>query len=81
MSLSPPDPVHEEGLSDNRKMITNEQLELYNKVVLSTLNSNKKNSKARVRFLGALRQAAMEAIAQSADGLHLPESTRNVVGV
>ncbi|XP_029588474.1 N-acetylneuraminate 9-O-acetyltransferase isoform X1 [Salmo trutta] len=75
------DPVHEEGLSDNRKMITNEQLELYNKVVLSTLNSNKKNSKARVRFLGALRQAAMEAIAQSADGLHLPESTRNVAAM
>jgi hypothetical protein len=61
-------------------MITNEQLELYNKVVLSTLNSNK-NSKARVRFLGASRQAAMETISQSADGLHLPESTRNVVGV
>uniref|UniRef100_A0A8C8C5Y7 Cas1p 10 TM acyl transferase domain-containing protein n=1 Tax=Oncorhynchus tshawytscha TaxID=74940 RepID=A0A8C8C5Y7_ONCTS len=75
------DPVHEEGLSDNRKMITNEQLELYNKVVLSTLNSNKKNSKARVRFLGASRQAAMETITQSADGLHLPESTRNVAAM
>uniref|UniRef100_A0A4W5LLF0 CAS1 domain containing 1 n=1 Tax=Hucho hucho TaxID=62062 RepID=A0A4W5LLF0_9TELE len=75
------DPVHEESLSDNRKMITNEQLELYNKVVLSTLNSNKKNAKARVRFLGASRQAAMETIAQSADGLHLPESTRNVAAM
>ncbi|CAB1350739.1 unnamed protein product [Coregonus sp. 'balchen'] len=72
------DPVHEEVLSDNRKMITNEQLELYNEAALSTLNSNKNNGKARVRFLGASRQAAMETIAQSDDGLHLPESTRNV---
>uniref|UniRef100_A0A4W5N9Q8 CAS1 domain containing 1 n=1 Tax=Hucho hucho TaxID=62062 RepID=A0A4W5N9Q8_9TELE len=72
------DPVHEEVLSDNRKMITNEQLELYNEAALGTLNSNKKNAKARVRFLGASRQAAMETIAQSADGLHLPENTRNV---
>ncbi|XP_038827583.1 N-acetylneuraminate 9-O-acetyltransferase-like isoform X3 [Salvelinus namaycush] len=72
------DPVHEEVLSDNRKMITNEQLELYNEAALDTLNSNKKNAKARVRFLGASRQAAMETIAQSADGLHLPENTRSV---
>uniref|UniRef100_A0A8C8F605 Cas1p 10 TM acyl transferase domain-containing protein n=1 Tax=Oncorhynchus tshawytscha TaxID=74940 RepID=A0A8C8F605_ONCTS len=72
------DPVHEEVLSDNRKMITNEQLDLYNEAALGTLNSNKKNAKARVRFLGASRQAAMETIAQSADGLHLPENTRNV---
>ncbi|XP_021415648.2 N-acetylneuraminate 9-O-acetyltransferase isoform X1 [Oncorhynchus mykiss] len=72
------DPVHEEVLSGNRKMITNEQLDLYNEAALGTLNSNKKNAKARVRFLGASRQAAMETIAQSADGLHLPENTRNV---
>ncbi|XP_029590665.1 N-acetylneuraminate 9-O-acetyltransferase isoform X1 [Salmo trutta] len=72
------DPVHEEILSVNRKMITNEQLELYNEAALGTLNSNKKNAKTRVRFLGASRQAAIETIAQSADGLHLPENTRNV---
>uniref|UniRef100_A0A3P9AG72 Cas1p 10 TM acyl transferase domain-containing protein n=1 Tax=Esox lucius TaxID=8010 RepID=A0A3P9AG72_ESOLU len=72
------DPVHEEGLSESRKMITNEQLELYNEAALDVLNSSKKNGKGRVRFLGALRQAAMETISQSADGLHLPESTRNV---
>ncbi|KAL0961885.1 hypothetical protein UPYG_G00332900 [Umbra pygmaea] len=72
------DPVHEQGLSDNRKMITNEQLDLYNEAALSILNGSKKNGRARVRFLGASRQAAIETISQSADGLHLPESSRNV---
>lgn len=74
-----PDPVSEELLSENRKMITNEQIDMYNEAAVSTLNSSKRNAKARVRFLQASRQAAMETIAQSEDGLHLPEGTRNVV--
>lgn len=78
--LFPLDPVNEEVLSDNRKMITNQQLELYNEAAVDVLNSSKRNSRSRVKLLAASRQAAMETIAQSADGLHLPESTRDVVG-
>ncbi|XP_076864917.1 N-acetylneuraminate (7)9-O-acetyltransferase [Brachyhypopomus gauderio] len=69
------DPVNVEKLSENRKMITNEQIDLYNAAALAALSS-KRNT--RVKFLGASRQAAMETITQSVDGLHLPEGTRNV---
>ncbi|XP_062385926.1 N-acetylneuraminate 9-O-acetyltransferase [Sardina pilchardus] len=72
------DPVSEELLSDSRKMITNEQIDMYNEAAVSALNSSKRNAKARIRFLEASRQAAMETIATSDDGLHLPEGTRDV---
>uniref|UniRef100_A0A3Q3XJ33 Cas1p 10 TM acyl transferase domain-containing protein n=1 Tax=Mola mola TaxID=94237 RepID=A0A3Q3XJ33_MOLML len=73
------DPVNEDVLSDSRKMITNQQLELYNGAAVDVLNSSKqRNGKSRVKLLAASRQAAMETIAQSEDGLHMPESTRNV---
>lgn len=78
--LHPVEPVNEEVLSDNRKMITNQQLELYNEAAEDVLNSSKRNSRSRVKLLAASRQAALETITQSDDGLHLPESTRNVVG-
>ena len=61
-------------------MITNQQLELYNEAAVDVLNSSKRNSRSRVKLLAASRQAALETITQSDDGLHLPESTRNVVG-
>uniref|UniRef100_A0A672SX68 N-acetylneuraminate (7)9-O-acetyltransferase n=1 Tax=Sinocyclocheilus grahami TaxID=75366 RepID=A0A672SX68_SINGR len=67
------DPVYEDVLSDSRKMITNEQINLYNEAVVGTLNTSKK----KVKFLEASRQAALETISQSVDGLHLPESTRD----
>nr|XP_019946256.1 PREDICTED: CAS1 domain-containing protein 1 [Paralichthys olivaceus] len=72
------DPVNEEVLSENRKMITNQQLELYNEAAANVLNSSKRSGRSRVKLLAASRQAALETIAQSDDGLHLPESTRNV---
>lgn len=71
------DPVYEDVLSDSRKMITNEQINLYNEAVVSTLNTSKK----KVKLLEASRQAAMETISQSVDGLHLPEGTRDVVSL
>lgn len=74
------DPVNEEALSDSRKMITNQQLELYNEAAVDVLKSSRADGSSRVKLLAASRQAAMETIAQSDDGLHLPESTRNVVG-
>uniref|UniRef100_A0A3B4XDE4 CAS1 domain containing 1 n=1 Tax=Seriola lalandi dorsalis TaxID=1841481 RepID=A0A3B4XDE4_SERLL len=72
------DPVNEEVLSENRKMITNQQLELYNEAAADVLNSSKRNGRSRVKLLAASRQAALETITLSDDGLHLPESTRNV---
>ncbi|MED6257468.1 N-acetylneuraminate 9-O-acetyltransferase [Ataeniobius toweri] len=71
------DPVNEDMLSDNRKMITNQQLDLYNEVALEVLKSSKYR-RSRVKLLAAARQAALETIINSDDGLHLPESTRNV---
>lgn len=61
-------------------MITNQQLDMYNEAAVDVLNSSKRNGRSQVRLLAASRQAAMETITQSDDGLHLPESTRNVVG-
>ncbi|XP_024154845.1 N-acetylneuraminate 9-O-acetyltransferase isoform X2 [Oryzias melastigma] len=72
------DPVNEEALSENRKMITNQQLELYNEVAVSVLNGTKHNGRSGVKLVAASRQAALETITQSEDGLHLPESTRKV---
>ncbi len=71
------DPVYEDVLSDSRKMITNEQINLYNEAAVSTLYTSKK----KVKFLEASRKAALETISQSEDGLHLPESTRDVVSL
>ncbi|XP_067112087.1 N-acetylneuraminate 9-O-acetyltransferase [Osmerus mordax] len=70
------DPVKEEALSDSRRMITNQQIDQYNEAAAGALNSSGRNG--RVKLLAASRQAAALTIAQSADGLHLPEATRNV---
>ncbi|TSK31465.1 N-acetylneuraminate 9-O-acetyltransferase [Bagarius yarrelli] len=72
------DPVYEKVLSENRKMITNERIDLYNAAAFSALSGDHRNAKARVKFLQASRQAAMETITESEDGLHLPVSARNV---
>eukprot|EP00066_Takifugu_rubripes_P018521 XP_011607787.1 PREDICTED: CAS1 domain-containing protein 1 [Takifugu rubripes] len=72
------DPVNEEALSDSRKMITNQQLELYNEAAVEVLKPGPADGGSRVKLLAATRQAAMATIAQSDDGLHLPESTRSV---
>ncbi|XP_058475744.1 N-acetylneuraminate 9-O-acetyltransferase isoform X2 [Solea solea] len=72
------DPVNEEVLSENRKMITNQQLALYNEAAADVLNSSKRNGRSRIKLLAASRQAALETITQSVDGLHLPASTKDV---
>uniref|UniRef100_A0A3P9N1M4 CAS1 domain containing 1 n=1 Tax=Poecilia reticulata TaxID=8081 RepID=A0A3P9N1M4_POERE len=72
------DPVYEDTLSENRKMITNQQLDLYNQAATEVLNSSKHSGRSRVKLLAAARQAALETIINSDDGLHLPEGTRNV---
>ncbi|XP_048410768.1 N-acetylneuraminate 9-O-acetyltransferase isoform X1 [Stegostoma tigrinum] len=72
------DPVYEDLLSENRKMITNQRIGLYNDVTLSILNSSARSTAAKVKILRASKLIAEETIAGSLDGLHLPETTRDI---
>ncbi|XP_037692620.1 N-acetylneuraminate 9-O-acetyltransferase [Choloepus didactylus] len=70
------DPVYEDLLSENRKMITNEKIDAYNEAAVSILNSSTKNSKSNVKMFSVSKLIAQETIMESLDGLHLPESSR-----
>ncbi|KAM6201123.1 N-acetylneuraminate (7)9-O-acetyltransferase [Rhynchocyon petersi] len=70
------DPVYEELLSENRKMITNEKIDAYNEAAVSILNSSSRNSKSNVKMFSVSKLIAQETIMESLDGLHLPESSR-----
>lgn len=70
------DPVYEDLLSENRKMITNEKIDAYNEVAVSILNSSARNSKSNVKLFSVSKLIAQETIMESLDGLHLPESSR-----
>ncbi|XP_061885217.1 N-acetylneuraminate 9-O-acetyltransferase isoform X1 [Entelurus aequoreus] len=72
------DPVNEEVLSKDRKMITNQQLEKYNEAAVDALGSSKRLDSSRVKLMSAKRQAALETIGQTSDGLHMPDSTVDV---
>uniref|UniRef100_A0A3Q1MQQ4 N-acetylneuraminate (7)9-O-acetyltransferase n=3 Tax=Bos TaxID=9903 RepID=A0A3Q1MQQ4_BOVIN len=70
------DPVYEDLLSENRKMITNEKIDAYNEAAVSILNSSTRNSKSHVKVFSVSKLIAQETIMESLDGLHLPESSR-----
>ncbi|XP_054582158.1 N-acetylneuraminate 9-O-acetyltransferase isoform X4 [Eptesicus fuscus] len=70
------DPVYEDLLSENRKMITNEKIDAYNEAAVSVLNSSTRNSKSHVKMFSVSKLIAQETIMESLDGLHLPESSR-----
>ncbi|XP_045420320.1 N-acetylneuraminate 9-O-acetyltransferase isoform X2 [Lemur catta] len=70
------DPVYEDLLSENRKMITNEKIDAYNEAAVSILNSSTRNSKSNVKMFSVSKLIAQETIMESLDGLHLPESSR-----
>uniref|UniRef100_A0A8C6F5J8 N-acetylneuraminate (7)9-O-acetyltransferase n=3 Tax=Monodon monoceros TaxID=40151 RepID=A0A8C6F5J8_MONMO len=70
------DPVYEDLLSENRKMITNEKIDAYNEAAISILNSSIRNSKSNVKMFSVSKLIAQETIMESLDGLHLPESSR-----
>ncbi|XP_051033133.1 N-acetylneuraminate 9-O-acetyltransferase isoform X2 [Phodopus roborovskii] len=70
------DPVYEDHLSENRKMITNEKIDAYNEAAVSILNSSTRNSKSNVKLFRVSKLIAQETIMESLDGLHLPESSR-----
>ncbi|XP_030300391.1 N-acetylneuraminate 9-O-acetyltransferase isoform X2 [Calypte anna] len=71
------DPVYEEMLSENRKMITNEKIDAYNEAAVRILNSSSRNSKTKVKVFSVSKLIAQETIMKSTDGLHLPESSRD----
>ncbi|XP_054130165.1 N-acetylneuraminate 9-O-acetyltransferase [Melozone crissalis] len=71
------DPVYEDMLSESRKMITNEKIDAYNEAAVRILNSSSRNSKAKVKVFSVSKLIAQETIMKSADGLHLPESSRD----
>lgn len=73
------DPVYEDLLSESRKMITNEKIDAYNEAAVRILNSSSRNSKAKVKVFSVSKLIAQETIMKSADGLHLPESSRDTV--
>lgn len=75
------DPVYEDLLSENRKMITNQRIGLYNDAALNILNSSTRNMAAKVKIFRASKLIAEETMAGSLDGLHLPETTRDIVGI
>ncbi|KAM8982322.1 N-acetylneuraminate 9-O-acetyltransferase isoform X1 [Sarcophilus harrisii] len=70
------DPVYEDLLSENRRMITNEKISAYNEAAIGVLNGSTKNAKSRVRVFSVSQLIAQETIMESVDGLHLPESSR-----
>nr|XP_034492069.1 N-acetylneuraminate 9-O-acetyltransferase-like [Marmota flaviventris] len=70
------DPVYEDLLSENRKMITNEKIDAYNEAAVSILNSSTRNSKSNVKMFSVSKLIAQETIMESLDGLHLPKSSR-----
>uniref|UniRef100_A0A3Q2Y3X6 CAS1 domain containing 1 n=1 Tax=Hippocampus comes TaxID=109280 RepID=A0A3Q2Y3X6_HIPCM len=72
------EPVNEELLRKDRKVITNHQLELYNKAAVDALDAAKRNNRSSVKRLAASRKAALETIGQSDDGLHIPEGARDI---
>lgn len=75
------DPVYEDLLSENRKMITNEKIDAYNEAAVSILNSSTRNSKSNVKVFSVSKLIAQETIMESLDGLHLPESSRETVRI
>ncbi|XP_075348957.1 N-acetylneuraminate (7)9-O-acetyltransferase isoform X3 [Mycteria americana] len=75
------DPVYEDMLSESRKMITNEKIDAYNEAAVRILNSSSRNSKAKVKVFSVSKLIAQETIMKSADGLHLPESSRDTTKV
>ena len=62
------DPVYEDLLSENRKMITNEKIDAYNEAAVSILNSSTRNSKSHVKVFSVSKLIAQETILESLDG-------------
>ncbi|KAM4687283.1 N-acetylneuraminate (7)9-O-acetyltransferase [Discoglossus pictus] len=72
------EPVYEQLLSDNRRMITNDRIDAYNEVAAGILNGSNRNLKSKIKIFGVSRLISEEAMSESLDGLHFPESSRDI---
>ncbi|KAM4706036.1 N-acetylneuraminate (7)9-O-acetyltransferase isoform 3-T3 [Rhinophrynus dorsalis] len=75
------DPVYEQLLSENRKMITNARIDAYNEVASEILNGTKRKSKSNIRMFSVTRLISEDTISESVDGLHLPESSKDITAM
>lgn len=62
-------------------MITNKKIDAFNEVAVRILNSSSRNSKDKVKMFSVSKLIAQETIMKSSDGLHLPESSREMVSI
>ncbi|XP_075067894.1 N-acetylneuraminate (7)9-O-acetyltransferase [Mixophyes fleayi] len=72
------DPVSEHLFSESRKMITNKRIDAYNEVAAAILNGTNRRSRANIRMFSVSRLISEETIEQSLDGLHIPETSRDI---
>lgn len=72
------DPVYEQLLSESRRMITNRRINAYNEVAAGILNGTKRNSRSKIKIFSVSRLISEETIEQSLDGLHIPETSRDI---
>nr|DBA25249.1 TPA: hypothetical protein GDO54_012802 [Pyxicephalus adspersus] len=72
------DPVYEELLSESRKIITNTRIDTYNEAAAAILNGTNRGSKSKIKIFSVSRLITEETIEQSLDGLHVPETSRDI---
>ncbi|XP_066441329.1 N-acetylneuraminate 9-O-acetyltransferase [Eleutherodactylus coqui] len=72
------DPVYEQLLSESRKMITNTRIDAYNDIAAAILNGTNRKSRSKIKIFSASRLISEETIEQSLDGLHIPETSRDI---
>lgn len=72
------DPVNEQLLSESRKMITNARIDAYNEAAAAILNGTNRRSRSKIKIFSVSRLISEETIEQSLDGLHVPETSRDI---
>ncbi|XP_069815512.1 N-acetylneuraminate (7)9-O-acetyltransferase [Dendropsophus ebraccatus] len=72
------DPVYEQLLSESRRMITNKRIDAYNDVAAAILNGTNRKSRSKIKIFSVSRLISEETIEQSLDGLHIPETSRDI---
>ncbi|KAM4028982.1 N-acetylneuraminate (7)9-O-acetyltransferase isoform 1-T1 [Anomaloglossus baeobatrachus] len=72
------DPVYEQLLADSRRMITNTRIDAYNEIAAAILNGTNRKSRSKIKIFSVSRLISEETIEQSLDGLHIPETSRDI---
>ncbi|XP_073438160.1 N-acetylneuraminate (7)9-O-acetyltransferase [Dendrobates tinctorius] len=72
------DPVYEQLLGESRRMITNARIDAYNEVAAAILNGTNRKSRSKIKIFSVSKLISEETIEQSLDGLHIPETSRDI---